>query len=292
PAADRLHRIVEGHAGADERPVHDLLEEGEDELDRLHQVRSGVLEQQVPLAQRLGDQREVEHLQIAQAAVHQLGGAGGGAGGPVMGLDQADGQATGGGVERGTGPVDPAADDEHVQGILRGGGAEPGEMLRAVRGCEGGPLLIGHLTAPSHRDLRFPSDGRRAPSAGRTAAGRGGRHRGPCVHPFASSVHERARLAFMTRDSRLEGLYSVARMYYEQGQTMEAIAGTLRVSRSTVSRMLRDAREAELVTISLRPPEAQRVEELARRSARQYGVAVRVVPSVPEDDQRERLRTV
>src|SRR5699024_3370517 len=184
------------------------------------------------------------------------------------------------------------ADDEHVQGILRGGGAEPGEMLRAVRGCEGGPLLIGHLTAPSHRDLRFPSDGRRAPSAGRTAAGRGGRHRGPCVHPFASSVHERARLAFMTRDSRLEGLYSVARMYYEQGQTMEAIASTLRGSRSTVSRMLRDAREAELVTISLRPPEAQRVEELARRIARQYGVAVRVVPSVPEDDQRERLRTV
>src|SRR5699024_8541303 len=96
----------------------------------------------------------------------------------------------------------------------------------------------------------------------------------------------------MNRDSRLEGLYSVARMYYAEGRTMEAIAGTLGVSRSTVSRMLRDAREAELVTISLRPPEAQRVEELARRISRQYGVQVPVVPSLPRDAARERLRTV
>ncbi|ASK65674.1 transcriptional regulator [Brachybacterium avium] len=96
----------------------------------------------------------------------------------------------------------------------------------------------------------------------------------------------------MTRESRLEGLYAVARMYYGEERTMESIAGELRVSRSTVSRMLRDAREAELVTISLRPPEAQRVEELARLISRQYGVQVQVVPAVPGDDQRERLRTV
>ena len=96
----------------------------------------------------------------------------------------------------------------------------------------------------------------------------------------------------MTHDSRLDELYAAARMYYGDGQTMESIAGALDVSRSTVSRMLRDAREAELVTISLRPPEAQRVEELARRISRQYGVQVHVVPSVSGDDQHERLRTV
>ncbi|MDN5819899.1 MAG: transcriptional regulator [Brachybacterium sp.] len=96
----------------------------------------------------------------------------------------------------------------------------------------------------------------------------------------------------MTRDSRLEELYTAARMYYGDERTMESIAGELRVSRSTVSRMLRDARDAELVTISLRPPEAQRVEELARRISRLYGVQVHVVPSAPGDDQRERLRSV
>jgi deoxyribonucleoside regulator len=96
----------------------------------------------------------------------------------------------------------------------------------------------------------------------------------------------------MTRDSRLEDLFAAARMYYVEGQTMETIPGRFRVSRSTVSRMLRDARDSGLVEISLRPPEAQRVEDLARRIARQYGVQVRVVPAAPGDDERERLHTV
>ncbi|ATG50752.1 transcriptional regulator [Brachybacterium vulturis] len=96
----------------------------------------------------------------------------------------------------------------------------------------------------------------------------------------------------MNRDSRLDALFTAARMYYEEGQTMEAIAGRFEVSRSTVSRMLRDAREAGLVAISLRPPEAHRVEDLARRISRLYGVQVHVVPAAPGDDERERLRTV
>jgi len=96
----------------------------------------------------------------------------------------------------------------------------------------------------------------------------------------------------MTRDSRLEDLFTAARMYYDEGQTMETIAGRFGVSRSTVSRMLRDARDAGLVEISLRPPEAQRVEDLARRLSRQYGVQVRVVPASPGDDERDRLHTV
>ena len=96
----------------------------------------------------------------------------------------------------------------------------------------------------------------------------------------------------MTRESRLEALFTAARMYYEEGQTMEAIAGRFAVSRSTVSRMLRDAREAELVQITLRPPDVQRVEELSRRISRQYGVQVHVVPAAPGDDERARLHTV
>lgn len=96
----------------------------------------------------------------------------------------------------------------------------------------------------------------------------------------------------MIPDDRLETAFAAARMYYGEGQTMEAIASSLSVSRSTVSRMLRDAREAGLVQISLRPPEAHRVEELGRRISRQYGVQVHVVPMGVGTDERERLRTV
>ena len=96
----------------------------------------------------------------------------------------------------------------------------------------------------------------------------------------------------MIPDSRLETVFTAARMYYDESQTMEAIASTLSVSRSTVSRMLRDAREAGLVQITLRPPEAHRLEDLSRRIARQYGVQVHVVPTEPYADERERLHTV
>ena len=46
------------------------------------------------------DQAELELLQVAQAAVDQLAGPAGGAGGEVAGLDQGHRQAPGGGVER------------------------------------------------------------------------------------------------------------------------------------------------------------------------------------------------
>ena len=96
----------------------------------------------------------------------------------------------------------------------------------------------------------------------------------------------------MIPDGRLETAFAAARMYYGESQTMEAIASSLSVSRSTVSRMLRDAREAGLVQISLRPPEAHRVEELGRRLSRQYGVQAHVVPMETGEDERERLHTV
>src|SRR3712207_7570639 len=43
---------------------------------------------QVALVQRLADQPEVELLEVAQAAVEELGRAGGGAAGEVAGLDE------------------------------------------------------------------------------------------------------------------------------------------------------------------------------------------------------------
>ena len=70
------HRVVEKHAGSDERPVDEAVFEGEHESDGFDEVRSGVLEQQIAFLQRLGDEFEVEHLEVAESAVHELRGPG------------------------------------------------------------------------------------------------------------------------------------------------------------------------------------------------------------------------
>lgn len=80
-------------------------------------------------------------------------------------------------------------------------------------------------------------------------------------------------------------------MYYDEGHTMETIASTLSVSRSTVSRLLRDARDAGLVTISLHPPGAYRADDLRRRITERFGVQAHVV-AAPEPGERERLQAV
>lgn len=81
-------------------------------------------------------------------------------------------------------------------------------------------------------------------------------------------------------------------MYYEGERTMEDIAAELAVSRSTVSRLLRDARDAGLVRISLRPPDATRVADLRAGVQRRYGVRALVVPARPGDTQQMRLHRV
>lgn len=52
-------------------------------------------------------------------------------------------------------------------------------------------------------------------------------------------------------NERYDQTYQAASRYYVQGETMEAIARQLGLSRSTVSRLLKDARESGLVRISL-----------------------------------------
>lgn len=96
----------------------------------------------------------------------------------------------------------------------------------------------------------------------------------------------------MGQDARTDLAYVAARMYYEQGRTMESIAGSMSVSRSTVSRMLRDARDAGFVQITLRPPGAHRLEELRSGLAREYGVTAHVVAADPGAPERDRLQAV
>lgn len=52
-------------------------------------------------------------------------------------------------------------------------------------------------------------------------------------------------------NDRYEDMYQAASRYYVQGETMESIARALRLSRSSVSRLLKDARESGLVRISI-----------------------------------------
>lgn len=56
-------------------------------------------------------------------------------------------------------------------------------------------------------------------------------------------------------DRNNELLLRVARLYHVQSETMDAIAHQLGVSRSTVSRLLKDARERGLVRVSVVDPE-------------------------------------
>lgn len=98
--------------------------------------------------------------------------------------------------------------------------------------------------------------------------------------------------AVVARSGRHAAAFEAARMYYDEGLTMESIAASLAVSRSTVSRLLRDAREDGLVRISLHPPGGLRAGDLARRIERAYGAVTHVVPVRDGTAERERLQAV
>ncbi|MDN5557840.1 MAG: transcriptional regulator [Ruaniaceae bacterium] len=75
--------------------------------------------------------------------------------------------------------------------------------------------------------------------------------------------------------SREEALYRAAQMYYVNDEKMDAIASSLGVSRSTVSRMLKEARESGTVRITL-TPHASSISKLSQELADVFGVAVHV----------------
>lgn len=83
------------------------------------------------------------------------------------------------------------------------------------------------------------------------------------------------RLATMRGSYREKLEYIAAQMYYSENRTMQHIAHELAISRSTVSRLLTDAREQGIVRISLHPP-TDRPSALEHRIAEQYGVTAHV----------------
>ena len=89
-------------------------------------------------------------------------------------------------------------------------------------------------------------------------------------------------------DAKMRAALRAAQLYYEHHLTMGAIADDLRVSRSSVSRMLSEAREIGLVEIKVHSPQEAR-SRLEQRFFDRWGVIAHVVPSAERESDTERL---
>ena len=130
--------VVEEQAGPDVRALPAPVLQGEEELDRPHEVGREPGQEQAPLAQGLADEPELEHLEVAQPAVDQLARAARRAHGQVPRLDQPDAEAPRRRVERAADAGDPAADDEDVDSLSRqaGDGLRPRVRAENAAGHE------------------------------------------------------------------------------------------------------------------------------------------------------------
>ncbi|MGD7732404.1 sugar-binding transcriptional regulator [Propionibacteriaceae bacterium G57] len=88
-----------------------------------------------------------------------------------------------------------------------------------------------------------------------------------------------------------EEVVTAASMYYAQGETMETIARHLGTSRSTVSRLLKEARETGLVRISLNPHANER-SSVSTTLERLFGLNVTVVQVRDTASELHRLNQV
>lgn len=91
-----------------------------------------------------------------------------------------------------------------------------------------------------------------------------------------------------SRSQRAELALGAARLYYQQNFTMEAIARELRVSRSSISRLLAFARDTGLVEITIHSPEAAQ-NELEAWFANTLNVTAHVVSAPSRATQLELL---
>ncbi len=89
-------------------------------------------------------------------------------------------------------------------------------------------------------------------------------------------------------EERSRDALRAAQLYYMQDLTMDAIAHEMRVSRSSVSRLLQHARDVGLVTISISPPDDAR-GQMAQRIADRFGITAHIVPTPARTSEAERL---
>ena len=90
---------------------------------------------------------------------------------------------------------------------------------------------------------------------------------------------------------RADMLLAIAKGYYEDQRTMDALARDWDVSRSTVSRALSEARERGIVEIRLHDP-THGVRDLSTALATRHGVRFTVVPTIVGDSAEQELDRV
>lgn len=90
---------------------------------------------------------------------------------------------------------------------------------------------------------------------------------------------------------REDETFRAATMYYLQDETMDVVARTLGVSRSTVSRMIKSARETGMVRITLRPP-SRTGASVGHRLSAAFGIKAHVVPVRQSASEVHRLEQV
>ena len=88
--------------------------------------------------------------------------------------------------------------------------------------------------------------------------------------------------------SREQRALTAAQLYYVQNMGMDAIATEMRVSRSSVSRLLTLARETGLVEITVHSPRAAR-SDMEEEFSRRFGVTAHIVPAPERATDLERL---
>ncbi|MEO8462645.1 MAG: sugar-binding domain-containing protein [Chloroflexota bacterium] len=94
----------------------------------------------------------------------------------------------------------------------------------------------------------------------------------------------------MTRASDLETLVRISRLYYELGETQEAIATTMGITRPQVSKLLKRARAQGVVEIRI-VDRSTRPSEVAMELQGQFGLrAVHVAPTFAGSDDLTRRR--
>ena len=78
------------------------------------------------------------------------------------------------------------------------------------------------------------------------------------------------------QSDRVRDALTAAHLYYMQDLTMEAIASELNTSRSSVSRLLKAARETGLVEIQIKSP-LDKISRVQNDLRDRYGVAPHIV---------------
>lgn len=87
---------------------------------------------------------------------------------------------------------------------------------------------------------------------------------------------------------KLTDALRAAQLYYIQGRGMAQIATEMKMSRSSVSRLISYAREQGLVEITIHSPQEDR-DQIAGRVAHAYGIRAHVVPAPDRMSEPERL---